>query len=320
MQPKGLLASKRGEVCTCCMHTHPLHQHQLVLAHHRLVRPRSLFSEDSNELLQPPLFDIRRHVVLQPVVRPRFLPTDKGWPFSSQPAGAQHLAGAPAPRPGAASLAAPQAAAFHTLVCVYDLKERFQTLSPSNILEFSRSFCTTFLLGGLMEGAQCQRESGRYDCCLSVCPPGRAMDSTTSSLMCYKMIHIPLLPCVSHRPVLLSTSTSHSGSLERRPVSEPLFSRKYPLKIHQCSPASTDSLHWAGASHVSPISRQQSTRTCRQVSAATAAPLQSPWSICRSSNRPRHTHWELEAFPAQRRLLQTRHPEGAAGQPRNLPT
>lgn len=228
MQPKGLLASKRGEVCTCSIDTHPLHQHQLVLAHHRLIRPRSLFSEDSNELLQPPLFDIRRHVVLQPVVRPRFLPTDKGWPFSSQPAGAQHLAGAPAPRPGAASLAAPQAAAFHTLVCVYDLKERFQTLSPSNILEFSRSFRTTFLLGGLMEGAQCQWESGRYDCCLSVHPPGRPMDSTTSSLMCYKMIHIPLLPCVSHRPVLLSTSTPHSGSTRKETCLRPAVLMEIP--------------------------------------------------------------------------------------------
>lgn len=55
--------------------------------------------------------------------------------------------GAPAPHPGLASLAAPQAAAFPTLVCVYDLKECFQAPTPSNILEF-----LMFLLHHLFTG------------------------------------------------------------------------------------------------------------------------------------------------------------------------
>lgn len=47
--------------------THPLHQHQLSLPHHGLVCPGSLLSEDCDELLQPPLLDVRRDIVLQPV-------------------------------------------------------------------------------------------------------------------------------------------------------------------------------------------------------------------------------------------------------------
>lgn len=64
---------KRREVQLCSRHAHPLHQHQLRLAHHRLVCSCSLLSKDSNELLQPPLFYVCRHIVLQPVICPGFL-------------------------------------------------------------------------------------------------------------------------------------------------------------------------------------------------------------------------------------------------------
>lgn len=67
----------RGEKDNCFRHAHPFHQHQLGLAHHGLICSCSLLSEDSNELLQTPLLYIRRHVVLQPVIRPGFLRTDK---------------------------------------------------------------------------------------------------------------------------------------------------------------------------------------------------------------------------------------------------
>lgn len=62
-----------GQKGSSYKHTHPLHQHQLGLAHHCLICPCSLLSKDSDELLQSPLFYICRHIILQPVIRPGFL-------------------------------------------------------------------------------------------------------------------------------------------------------------------------------------------------------------------------------------------------------
>lgn len=63
----------RGQTDSSYKHAHPLHQHQLGLAHHRLVCPCSLLSKDSDELLQSPPLHICRHIILQPVRRPSFL-------------------------------------------------------------------------------------------------------------------------------------------------------------------------------------------------------------------------------------------------------